>query len=120
MSLASLTIWLSGAGIMVTGLLAVLFLRDPVKAMVQVTHRPESLPKIMGGRYVGFFLFAVGATLLGDLRVIAWMFAVFAFVSFYDTWIYARDGHPFAKHLQAGIASLIVLAVALAALWGQG
>lgn len=115
MTLASLTILLSGIGILVTGLLAVLFLRDPVRGMAQVTHRAEDLPRVMAGRYSGFFLLAVGATVYGDIRVIGGLFAVFAFVSFYDAWLYASGGHAYGKHLQAGIASLVVVGVAAAA-----
>ena len=88
-SLATLAILLSAGGIAITGLLAVMFLRDPVRGMEQVTHRLENLPQIMAGRYTGFFFLAVGATLYRDLTVITALFAVFAFVSFFDTWVYA-------------------------------
>jgi len=112
MPVATLVIILSACGILVTGLLAVLVLRDPIKGLSQVTHRMDDLPKIMAGRYSGFFLLAVGATLYGDLKVICFLFAVFAFVSFFDTWVYAQGGHAYGKHLQAGIASTLVTAIA--------
>ena len=115
MTLASLTILLAGAGIFMTGYLALIFLRDPQKAMVQVTHRVEYLPKIMAGRYFAFFLLTIGATLSRDPQVIGVLFAVFAIVSFYDTWIYQRDGHPFWPHFAAGVASSLVAVVALLA-----
>jgi len=111
-TLASFAIILSAVGVCVTALLAGLFLRDPVSGMAQVTHRAEDLPNIMTGRYIGFFLLALGATVYGDLKVITFLFAVFAFVSFFDTWTYARRGHKYAKHLQAGIASSLVVVVA--------
>ncbi len=115
-SLATLAIILSGLGILVTGLLAVTFLKDPVKGMAQVTHRLEFLPQVMAGRYSGFVLLALGATLYQDLTVIAFLFAVFAFYSVYDAVIYTKAGHPYAKHLSAGVASGIVTLVAGAAL----
>lgn len=114
-SLATLAIILSTGGILTTGALAFAFLRDPEAGMAQVTHRLENLPQIMAGRYTGFFFLAVGATLYRDLMVIAWLFAVFAFVSFFDTWVYARLNQRFAKHLAAGIASCLVVVVAAAA-----
>lgn len=111
-SLPTLAVLLSAGGILTTGALAFAFLRDPVKGMAQVNHRAENLPQIMAGRYSGFFLLAIGATLYRDLTVIAFLFAVFAFVSFFDTWVYARLNLPYAKHLTAGIAAGLVVVVA--------
>jgi hypothetical protein len=118
MTLASLTIGLAGIGILVTGYLAVIFLRDPVAAMAQTTHRAEYLPRIMGGRYVGFFLFAIGAALSRDARVIGWLFAVFTVVSLYDVWVYRAGGHRFGPHLAAAVASAIGACVAALAIGG--
>ena len=101
-------------------MLAVLFLRDPVKGLAQTTHRLADLPKVMADRYVAFTALAAGATLYRDLKVIAFLFAVFAFMAFADAWIYARQGHATSKHLTAGIAAALVCAVALAALSQTG
>ena len=119
MTLTSLAIALSGAGVLVTGALAALFLRDPVAGMAQTTHRLEKLPEVMADRYVGMVVLALAATLYGDLKVIAVLFAVFAYTGFHDAWIYARGGFPIAKHVSAGVAGLIVAIVAMKAM-GQG
>ena len=118
--LPTLAVLLSGGGILVTGLLATAFLRDPIRGMAQTTHRAESLPRVMADRYVAFTALAAGATLYRDLAVIAFLFAVFAFMSYADTAIYARDGHPYVKHLIAGLAATAVTGVALAAILKSG
>ena len=120
MTLAQVTIALSCLGVLMTGALAIAFLRDPVAGMSAATHRPEKLPQVMADRYIGFALLALGATLYGDLAVIAGLFAVFAFMGLADAWIYARDGFPFSKHLGAGLAALAVVAAALAAIIFSG
>lgn len=116
MTLAGLAILLSGVGILVTGALALLFLRDPAIGMKQATHRLENLPQVMTDRYIAFTILAIGATLYGDLKVIAVLFGTFAFMGFADALIYARGGHPYGKHLAAGIAAGLVVLVALLAL----
>lgn len=118
--LAPLAIALSAGGILITGMLAAIFLRDPAKGLAQTTHRLADLPKVMADRYVAFTALAVGATLYRDLKVIAFLFAVFAFMAFADAWIYARQGQPTLKHLTAGFAAALVCAVALAALFQTG
>ena len=105
----------SGLGVAVTGTLAALFMRNPVQAMVQTTHHAEQLPQVMTGRYVALTLLAFGATVYGNMVVIAFLFAVFAFLGFVDAFIYAHANRPMAKHLTAGITALIVTALALAA-----
>ncbi len=119
MTLTTLAIALSGAGALVTGALAFLFLRDPVAGLAQTTHRAEKLPEVMADRYVGMLVLAIGATFYGDLKVIAVLFAVFAYTGFHDAWIYARGGFPIAKHVSAGVAGMIVSIVAMIAM-GQG
>ena len=116
MTLAGLAIALSGVGILVTGALALAFLRDPVAGLEQTTHRAEKLPEVMTDRYIAFTILALGATVYGDLKVIALLFASFAFMGFADAWIYARGQFPFAKHLLAGVAATVVVVVALLAL----
>ncbi len=116
MTLEGAAIALSGVGIVVTGGFALLFLYDPDLAMKQTTHLSDKLPQVMTGRYAAFALLALGATLYRDLKVIAGLFAVFAFLGFADALIYATGAHPFAKHLAAGVAASIVVAVALLAL----
>lgn len=120
MSFGVLAIALSGAGILVTGLLAVVFLRDPVSGLAQTTHRLEQLPQVMTDRYIAFAGLALFATLYGDLKVIAALFAAFAFMGFADAFIYHRAGHPTAKHMAAGAAATLVVLVALFALRTEG
>ena len=112
---ANIAIGLSGAGVLVTGGFAYSFLRDPIKGMRRLHHRRKDLPQIMAGRYSGFCLLALGATLYRDLNVIAYLFAVFAFYSFFDTWVYARQDLPFAPHLAAALLAGLVTLVALVA-----
>ena len=114
-TLTTLALTLSGAGVAVTGTLAALFIRNPAQAMLQTTHHAEQLPQVMTGRYIALTLLALGATFYGNMAVIAFLFAAFAFLGFADAVIYGRAHRPMAKHLTAGIAAAIVAAVALAA-----
>lgn len=119
MSWASLAIALSGAGVLVTGLLSALFLRDPVAGLAATTHRAEQLPQVMANRYVAMLILAVGATVYADFKVIALLFAAFSYMAFHDAWIYGHAGHSVVKHVGAGIAALNVAVVAVLAV-GQG
>lgn len=120
MTLAQVTIALSGVGVLVTGALALVFLCDPVAGMAAATHRAEKLPEVMADRYVAFAVLALGATIYGDLNVIAVLFAAFAFMGFADAWIYARGGFAYVKHLGAGIAASVVVLMALLAVAVKG
>lgn len=115
MSLATLALILSAGGIAVTGYLAAIFIANPARGMVKVSHELEHLPQVMTDRYVGFTLLALGATLYGDLKVIAFLFAVFAYIALHDAAIYARAGKPVRPHFVAGLAAALVAAVALPA-----
>ena len=119
-SLHTLALVLSGAGVVVPGALGVMFLRDPAKGMAFATHRLENLPQVMADRYVALVALGLGATCYGDMKVIAFLFAVFAFLGFADAVIYARAGTPFSKHLMAGVAATVVVVVALAANFQTG
>jgi len=114
-TLSTLALTLSGVGVAVTGTLAALFIRDPIKGMAETTHHAAQLPLVMTGRYIALTLLALGATIHGNMAVIAFLFAVFAFLGFADAFIYARANRSMAKHLTAGIMALIVTCVALAA-----
>ena len=115
MTLPALAIALSWAGVVITLALAVSFLISPAFGMVQAQHRIERLPRVMTDRYVAFVALALGATLYGDLMVIAYLFAVFAFMGFADAVIYARSGNPNWKHIAAGVAATVVSGVVFAA-----
>ena len=110
----------SALGVAVTAALALVFIRDPVKGMVQTTHHQDQLPQVMTGRYVALAALALGATLYADMTVIAFLFAVFAFLGFADAAIYWRAGRPFLKHLIAGSTALAVMAMAIVALYQTG
>jgi len=111
---------LAWVGAAITGGLALVCLPNPVRGLVLLTHRVEQLPQVMLDRYIAVFGFSLFVAIYGDLAVLAaWAF-VLAFMAFADTVIYARIGHPFGKHLSAGIAALVVLAVALIALISNG
>lgn len=104
---------LSLLAVLITGYLVYLFYPNPARGMAVVKHRAEDLPQVMTGRYIGFFLFAIGAAIYRDPYVIAWMFAVFATVSFWDVMTYRKGGHAYAPHLQAGLLSIAALAITL-------
>ena len=114
-TLSTLAMIGSGAGVAVTAALAGLFIRNPVQGMQQTTHHAEQLPQVMTGRYIALTLLALGATVYGNMAVMADLFAVFAFLAFADALIYARAHRPIAKHLTAGIIATFVTALALAA-----
>ncbi len=115
MSLSLLAIYLSAGGVLVTGWLAAIFVVNQARGMVLVNHRTEDLPKVMADRYVAFMALAAGATWYGDLAVIAYLFAVFAFMALADAVIYLRVKQPFLPHLIAGIAAAGVALVAFLA-----
>jgi hypothetical protein len=115
MTLSTLALILSWLGVAITLALAISFLVSPAFGMAQAQHRPERLPRVMTDRYVAFVALALGATLYGDLKVTAYLFAVFAFMGIADAVIYARSGHPNWKHIAAGVAATIVSGVVFAA-----
>ena len=119
-TLSSLAFAGSALGVAVTASLAAVFIRDPVKGMAQTTHHPDQLPQVMTGRYIALTALALGATIYGNLSVIAFLFAVFAFLGFADAFIYARAGRPALKHVIAGATAFAVMSVALAALYQTG
>ncbi|MEL6205967.1 MAG: hypothetical protein AAFR47_11730 [Pseudomonadota bacterium] len=101
-------------GGLVTLTLAVGFACNPQGAMEKATHRPEKLPMVMAGRYMAFTALAFGAALYGDPVPILYLFAVFSAVSFFDAWIYAREGQPWGPHAAAGAACFVTIALAAA------
>jgi hypothetical protein len=119
-TLTTLALVGSALGVAVTATLAAVFIRDPIKGMVQTTHHAEQLPQVMTGRYIALTALALGATLYGNMAVIAFLFAVFAFLGFADATIYARAGRPALKHIIAGCTALAVTAVAIAAIYQTG
>lgn len=114
---AHLLAWI---GVAITGGIALICLPNPARGLVLLTHRMELLPQVMLDRYIAFFGFSLFVAFYGDLTVLAAWAAVLAFMAFADTVIYARIGHPFGKHLSAGIGALVVLSVALIALISNG
>ena len=117
---ATLALAGSALGVAVTATLAGVFMRDPIKGMMQTTHHPDQLPQVMTGRYIALTALALGATIYGNMAVIAFLFAVFAFLGFADATIYARAGRPALKHVLAGCTALAVTAVAVAAIYQTG
>lgn len=102
-------------GAMIPAYIGLLFALDPVRALPQATHRIELLPLVMVDRYVAFALFALAAALSGEMAIIAVTFAILAVPGLGDAFLYARAGHSYRKHLAAGLAALLVSALALAA-----
>ena len=115
MSLSLLTTICGGVTVLILALLAWAFWTDPDKGLEQTTHRLEKLPLVMADRYTAFAVLALVFTIYGDLNVLIALFAVCAFMGFADAVIYARVGKPIAKHVAAGTAASLVVAVATAA-----
>ena len=115
-TLATIALAGSAIGVVAIGLLTVVFLLDPVKGLVRTTHRMADLPKVMANRYTAFTMLACGATAYRNLMVIAFLFAVFAFMGLADAWVYSQGGAPYSKHLIAGIAAALIAGLAIAAL----
>ncbi len=108
---------ITGLGVLAINLLIVLvMLRDPVKGLETFTHRPEQLPNVMTGRYAMFVVLTILAILSGDPWVLLGLLIGYFVAAMTDTYIYARAGHPYSKHLQAGIAcaiGIVLCAVAI-------
>lgn len=120
MSFAGASLVLSGFGVVTTGYLAAIFLRNPQDGLLKTTHHAENLPAVMTDRYIAMTALAAGATYYGDFKVIAFLFATFAFMGFADAVIYKRAGKPISKHVTAGVAAMIVVIVALLAQFTNG
>jgi hypothetical protein len=97
----------------ITGYIAFRFVRDAEEGMVWATHHHALLPRVMTGRYVMLFLFTLGVMIYGDINMIAWLFAVCAFVGFYDGWLYRANGLPHGKHTFTGVLALGALGLTL-------
>lgn len=115
--LAYILAWI---GALITGGIALVCLRDPVAGLAYLNHRAEKLPQVMLDRYLAFFGFSVFVAFYRDLNVTAAWAVTLGFMAFADSFIYAREGKPYLKHLGAGIAALIFLAVVLVALNTNG
>ncbi|PWR00819.1 hypothetical protein DKT77_20005 [Meridianimarinicoccus roseus] len=113
--LETVVITFAGIGALIPTYLAAVFALAPDRALAQATHRADALPRVMVNRYASFALFALAAALSGDMAIVAVVFAILAVPGLGDTLIYARAGHPYAKHLAAGIGALLVSALAFAA-----
>ena len=92
------------------------WIADPPAAMRMSTHHPDLFPQVMAGRYIFMVLVLLGAMATLNILFMAFVFAALAFLGFYDAAIYARAGRPHAKHLQAGIACVLAVAIC-AGIW---
>ena len=92
--------------------LGAMFLFAPEKGLAATKHHSEDLPTIMAGRYF-FFVFAIAVVCWkGSTELVGWLFAGFAALSFFDAVTYAARKKAVLPHLMAGVASLLVPAVA--------
>jgi len=76
------------------------FLADPAAALAGTHHRVETLPYVMGGRYVFFGFLLIGALLGRDDTALAFVLAGFAGLGVFDAVLYL-DTAPL-PHLAAG------------------
>ena len=110
----------AGLGGVFNVLIAVAFARDPAEGMRANNHVLAQLPNVMTGRYLANVFLTAGALILGDLRVIGWLFAAYALMAFADTFIYHRAGLPHGKHTFAGVAATLVALIAVIAHFSNG
>jgi ABC-type uncharacterized transport system permease subunit len=111
---------LAWVAVCITAGIAATCIPDPRAGMRKLDHLVEALPNVMLGRYLAFAGFTAFVAYLGDLRVMAAWGVVLAFMALADTFIYARMGKPYVKHLSAGLAALVVLSVVVAAMISNG
>ncbi|RUS59221.1 hypothetical protein EGN72_14840 [Pseudorhodobacter sp. E13] len=107
---------LAWVAVLVVASIAAVCIPNPQAGLRKLDHAVEALPNVMLGRYLAFTGFTAFVAWFADLRVIAAWSGALAFMAFADTFIYARLGRPYLKHLLAGLAALAILAVVLAAL----
>lgn len=92
--------------------LGLLFLFAPTKGLEATKHHAEDLPTIMAGRYL-FLTFAIAIICWkGSTELIGWLFAGLAGLAFFDAATYAARNKLVTPHVLAGLASLLVPAVA--------
>ena len=103
----------AGLSVLVTGALALMTMRDPVGGLKKLDHLPERLPHVMAGRYLSFFVLALGAAIYGDPLVLLWLFVGFTVASAVDTMVYYNNDEPYGPHLQAGIATAVGVIICL-------
>lgn len=107
-------------GGVLTGVLALAFYRDPVKGMAEATHRPEQLPLVMIDRYIAVTIIQIGLFFFGSLEMVAVFCVAGAVMGLGDGLIYARAGHPSAKHTSSGILAVVALMVTLYYIFSAG
>ena len=120
MDLTTVALAAAWLGVAINLYIVLVCVPDPARGMLRLSHIVEHLPKVMLGRYLAFLGFSTFLAVLGDLKVIAGWIVALAFMAFADTFIYWRQGKPFAPHLAAGAAAIVILAVVVAALNSNG
>lgn len=93
-----------------------LMAKSPATGLVRLTHRPEQLPQVMTGRYLTFVVLTAFVLFYGDIIVLMGLLVAFGVAAFADTYIYASRGYPYVKHLSAGVACVIGIALCALAL----
>ena len=78
----------------------------PAHTLAVVDHTSDGLPQVMGGRYAFMGLLLAAASYLRDWRMLAIVFAGFAFLGFVDAVIYAAGNY--LPHVAAGLISGLI------------
>lgn len=120
MALTSLAILAAWGGAAITAYLVAVCWRNPVVGLASLQHLPEQLPNVMLGRYIGFLIMAVAFALLGNLAAIAIYVFGLGFMAFHDAQTYKTAGHPYDRHVMAGLAAVVVFLICLLALIFNG
>ncbi|GHE01424.1 hypothetical protein U879_14825 [Defluviimonas sp. 20V17] len=118
--LGLLSLGLAALATALTARLAYIFLRNPARGLALTGHHVESLPQVMGERYVALSALGLFSLLYGDFVVIAATFSAFSYMAFHDALIYAQAGHPTSKHWIAGFGAALVAVLALATIVQTG
>lgn len=98
-------------GVLLVGYMAWLFWTNPERGLRETTHRIEKLPYVLADRYTAFAVLGVGMIFFGTYPIITVYFLAGAIMGLADGAIYARAGHPHAKHTASGVLSLLAMIV---------
>lgn len=101
-----MTAILAALGTLALGALGIWCLRRPSNAITAAGHNPETLPRVMGGRYLAMAALWGLAFLWGHGQEVALIFGALGAL---DAWLY-RATNP-APHLAAAAASFAAAAL---------
>ncbi|MEM7798964.1 MAG: DUF4267 domain-containing protein [Chloroflexota bacterium] len=90
--------------------LAYMFWTDFESALEATDHTLNSLGYVLAGRFVATALLALFVAFYRDMRVMAFVFILYTWMSFVDGYTYFIQGLPHLPHTGTGILCLFILA----------